>query len=115
LAGRQESNPLGRGFGDRRSTGELHPLFGYRTFLQRDRGLRHAMRWYSQMGRRVWPYEIRNFLFDRRLTDGPTVAQFWGAPQHDEEESMSSTRPEAKDWRSGRESNAPEAGLQSAA
>ena len=36
------------------------PVFGYRTFLQPDRGLRHAMRWYSQIGRRVWPYEIRN-------------------------------------------------------
>jgi anaerobic magnesium-protoporphyrin IX monomethyl ester cyclase len=27
----------------------------WRTFLHPDRGLRHAMRWYSQMGRRVWP------------------------------------------------------------
>jgi hypothetical protein len=25
MAGRQELNPLWRGFGDRRSTGELHP------------------------------------------------------------------------------------------
>lgn len=28
---------------------------------------------YTQMGRRVWPYEIGNFLRDRRLKDGPTV------------------------------------------
>ena len=46
------------------------------------------------MGRRVWPYEIRNFLFDRRLKDGPTVAEFWGAPQHAEEEAMSAARTE---------------------
>ena len=51
------------------------------------------MRWYSQMGRRVWPYEIRNFLFDRRLKDGPSVAEFCGAPQHAEEQAMSA-RPE---------------------
>jgi anaerobic magnesium-protoporphyrin IX monomethyl ester cyclase len=68
----------------------------YRTLFQRDAGLRQAMRWYTRMGRRVWPYEIRNFLRDRRLKDGPTVAQFWGAPQDMEEESMSSTRPERR-------------------
>jgi anaerobic magnesium-protoporphyrin IX monomethyl ester cyclase len=47
------------------------------------------------MGRRVWPYEIRSFLRDRRLKDGPTVAEFWGAPQDSEEESMSA-RPERR-------------------
>ena len=61
----------------------------YRTFLHPDRGLRHAMRWYSQMGRRVWPYEIFHFLRDVLVRDGPTVQQFWGAPQDAEEESMS--------------------------
>jgi anaerobic magnesium-protoporphyrin IX monomethyl ester cyclase len=66
----------------------------WRTFLHPDRGLRHAMRWYSQMGRRVWPYEIRNFLLGRRLKNGPTVAEFWGTPQHAEEEAMAATRPE---------------------
>ena len=61
----------------------------FRTYLHPDRGLRHAMRWYAQMGRRVWPYEIRNFLFrDRRIEDGPTVEAFWGA-NREAEESMS--------------------------
>jgi anaerobic magnesium-protoporphyrin IX monomethyl ester cyclase len=46
------------------------------------------------MGRRVWPYEIRNFLRDPLVEDGPTVAEFWGAPQDTEEESMSAARPE---------------------
>lgn len=59
-----------------------------RVLFHRDRGLRHAMRWYTQMGRRVWPHEIREFVFGRRLKDGPTVAQFWGAPQAAEEEAM---------------------------
>src|SRR5215470_15277424 len=30
----------------------------WRTFLQPDPALRHAMCWYSRMGRRVWPHEI---------------------------------------------------------
>ncbi|MFZ2142671.1 MAG: magnesium-protoporphyrin IX monomethyl ester cyclase, partial [Xanthobacteraceae bacterium] len=66
----------------------------FRVLLHPDRGVRHAMRWYTQMGRRVWPYEIRNFLRDRREWNGPTVAQFWGAPQDREEEAMRiQTRP----------------------
>jgi anaerobic magnesium-protoporphyrin IX monomethyl ester cyclase len=65
-----------------------------RVLFHPDRGLRQAMRWYTKMGRRVWPHEIRGFLRDRRLSDGPTVAQFWGASQEAEEESMSAARPE---------------------
>src|SRR5262249_25925113 len=60
----------------------------WRTLFHRDAGLRHAMRWYTRMGRRVWPHEMRGFMRDRRLKDGPTVAQFWGAPQHTEEYTM---------------------------
>ena len=68
---------------------QLRPKALYRNFLQRDRGLRHAMQWYTAMGRRVWPYEIFHFLFtDRRVTHGPTVMQFWGKAQDDEEQSM---------------------------
>jgi anaerobic magnesium-protoporphyrin IX monomethyl ester cyclase len=38
------------------------------------------------MGRRVWFHEIRRFLVgERRVTDGPSVAAFWGAPQDGEE------------------------------
>ena len=67
---------------------QTRPSALYRVLLHPDRGVRHAMRWYTQMGRRVWPYEIRNFLRDRRERNGPTVAQFWGAPQDREEEAM---------------------------
>jgi anaerobic magnesium-protoporphyrin IX monomethyl ester cyclase len=73
---------------------QCRPTAIWRVLFHRDLGLRHAMRWYTRMGRRVWPYEIRNFLRDRRLKNGPTVAQFWGASQEDEEESMSAARPE---------------------
>jgi anaerobic magnesium-protoporphyrin IX monomethyl ester cyclase len=65
-----------------------------RVLFHRDAGLRHAMRWYTKMGRRVWPHEILGFLRDRLTRNGPTVAEFWGAPQDSEEESMSSARPE---------------------
>jgi anaerobic magnesium-protoporphyrin IX monomethyl ester cyclase len=41
------------------------------------------------MGRRVWFREVWGFLArDRRVKDGPTLAEFWGAPQDAEEESM---------------------------
>ena len=74
---------------------QCRPKALYRTFLQPDRRLRYAMRWYSEMGRRVWPFELRNFfLRDRRKKNGPTVAEFWGAPQDAEEQSMAAPQPE---------------------
>src|SRR5262249_49328758 len=33
---------------------QLRPKAIWRTFFQRDLRLRHAMRWYAKMGRRVW-------------------------------------------------------------
>jgi anaerobic magnesium-protoporphyrin IX monomethyl ester cyclase len=60
-----------------------------RLIWQPDPYLRHGVRWYYRMGRRVWFHEIGNFLFrDRRIDNGPTLAQFWGAPQDKEEEAM---------------------------
>jgi anaerobic magnesium-protoporphyrin IX monomethyl ester cyclase len=65
-----------------------------RVLFHPDRGLRHAMRWYTQMGRRVWPYEIFNFLFvDKHQKKGPSVGEFWGAAQDSEEQSMSVAKP----------------------
>lgn len=59
-----------------------------RTYLQRDRRLGHAMRWYTQMGRRVWPYEILRWLVEPLARRGPTLGEFWGAPQDAEEYAM---------------------------
>ena len=67
---------------------QCRPKALYRTFLNPDRGLRQAMRWYSQMGRRVWRHEIISFLRDPLERAGPTLAQFWGDPQDAEEVSM---------------------------
>jgi anaerobic magnesium-protoporphyrin IX monomethyl ester cyclase len=52
------------------------------------------------MGRRVWFHELKNFMFrDRRVADGPTLAEFWGAPQDAEEEALARRdRPALPDW-----------------
>jgi anaerobic magnesium-protoporphyrin IX monomethyl ester cyclase len=68
---------------------QTRPRALWRLIAHRDPKIRHAIRWYYRMGRRVWFHEIWNFLFrDRRVADGPTLAEFWGAPQDAEEESM---------------------------
>jgi anaerobic magnesium-protoporphyrin IX monomethyl ester cyclase len=51
--------------------------------------IRHAIRWYYKMGRRVWFREVWHFIFkDRFLRDGINLTEFNGAPQDAEEESM---------------------------
>jgi len=68
---------------------QLRPKAIWRTLFQPDGRLRHAMRWYTEMGRRVWIFELKNFLFrDRRRRNGPTLEEFWGAPQDAQERSM---------------------------
>jgi anaerobic magnesium-protoporphyrin IX monomethyl ester cyclase len=66
---------------------QLRPRALWRLLAHPDRKIRHAMRWYYRMGRRVWFHEIAGFLFrERRVRSGPTLAAFWGAPQDAEEE-----------------------------
>ena len=73
---------------------QLRPRALWRTLFQPDPELRHAMRWYTEMGRRVWLTELRNFLFrDRRTRGGPTLEAFWGKPQDAEERSMALRPP----------------------
>jgi anaerobic magnesium-protoporphyrin IX monomethyl ester cyclase len=68
---------------------QLRPKAIWRTFFQPDARLRHAMRWYARMGRRVWFTELWNFFFrDRRVAKGPSLQEFWGRPQDAEERSM---------------------------
>jgi anaerobic magnesium-protoporphyrin IX monomethyl ester cyclase len=70
---------------------QLRPRSLRRVLAHHDLSIRDAMRWYYHIGRRVWPFEIRNFLFrDRRQKDGPTLAEFWGAPQDSEAKAMES-------------------------
>ena len=46
-----------------------------------DKSVLEAIRWYYRIGRKVWPYEIWNYLFhDRRIAHGPSLAEFQASP-----------------------------------
>ena len=58
---------------------QLRPKSICRLVAHPDPGFRAAMRWYYGIGRRVWVYEMWNWLFcDGRTANGPTLGQFWG-------------------------------------
>lgn len=60
---------------------QLRPRALWRVMVHGDRSLRDAMRWYFDIGRRVWFHEIRNFLFrDHHQKQGPTLTEFWKQP-----------------------------------
>jgi anaerobic magnesium-protoporphyrin IX monomethyl ester cyclase len=66
---------------------QLRPRSLWRLLAHPDPLFRAGMRWYSNIGRRVWPYEIGHWLFfDRRTRHGPTLAEFlngaWATRQH---------------------------------
>jgi anaerobic magnesium-protoporphyrin IX monomethyl ester cyclase len=67
---------------------QMRPRALKRLLTHPDLEIRAAQRWYYRMGRRVWPYEIKNFFLKEVRKVGPTLEQFWGAPQEAEEESM---------------------------
>ncbi|MBM2577402.1 magnesium-protoporphyrin IX monomethyl ester anaerobic oxidative cyclase [Jannaschia sp. Os4] len=59
---------------------QLRPRSLWRTYLQPDRRLRHAMRWYARMGRRVWLSEFADALWRVPARRGAaTVAEVAGA------------------------------------
>ncbi len=65
---------------------QARPKALWRSYLQPDRAARHGMNWFTRMGKRVLLHEWWNFWFrDRRVKDGPTLEQFWGAPQDHQE------------------------------
>lgn len=68
---------------------QLRPRALRRWLWNPDPKIRHAIRWYYRMGRRVWFHEIRDFLFrDGTRRHGLSVADFLGEVQDHEEESM---------------------------
>lgn len=68
---------------------QARPKALMRLIRHPDRKLRHAIRWYYRMGRRVWFHEIVSFFArDRYVRDGVTLRDFWGAPQESEEDAM---------------------------
>ncbi len=75
---------------------QARPKALWRTYLQPDAVSRQGMRWYSRIGRRVWLHEVWAFVRrDRRVSAGPSLAAFWGAPQDAGEEAMTRTREAA--------------------
>lgn len=77
---------------------QLRPRALRRWAWHPDPKIRHAIRWYYRMGRRVWIHEMLNFLFrDRTRADARSVAEHLGAVQdHEEEASAVVRRPLAK-------------------
>ncbi|MGZ8899265.1 MAG: hypothetical protein ACXW3Z_04140, partial [Limisphaerales bacterium] len=68
---------------------QARPKAVWRLLAHRDGRFRAGMRWYSSIGRRVWIYEIWQWLFhDRRKQSGLTLAEFlrgaWDAPGEEE-------------------------------
>ena len=58
---------------------QARPKALWRSYLHPDPEIRHAMRWYTRMGRRVFLREVGEAL-RRRLRPGPRVSTFLGAP-----------------------------------
>lgn len=68
---------------------QARPRAIWRLLTLRDPKLRHAQRWYYQMGRRVWFHEVFGFFFrDKRLKAGPSLHSFWGPSLEREEEAL---------------------------
>ncbi|MBL8920447.1 MAG: magnesium-protoporphyrin IX monomethyl ester anaerobic oxidative cyclase [Myxococcaceae bacterium] len=64
---------------------QLRPRAWGRLF-HHDPKIRAAQRWYYRIGRRVWFFEWRNWLFrETRTTSGPSVEHLWGKAQVAEE------------------------------
>jgi anaerobic magnesium-protoporphyrin IX monomethyl ester cyclase len=59
---------------------QARPKVLRRMLFHRDSDYRHAMRWYTRIGRRVWFHEVLEFLFTSRpRRTGPTLREFMGA------------------------------------
>lgn len=76
---------------------QLRPRALLRWAWHPDPKIRHAIRWYYRMGRRVWVHEVLGFLFrDRHARDGRTVADHLGVAQDHEEEASKVVRRGAR-------------------
>lgn len=65
---------------------QMRPRVVKRMLFHRDADYRHAMRWYTRMGRRVWFHEVFEFLFQtRHLKNGPPLGEFLGPSLSSEE------------------------------
>lgn len=59
---------------------QLRPKALHRLLFHPDPVIRQSMRWYSEMGRRVWLHEVFEFVFGTvRLRKGPSLRSFLGS------------------------------------
>lgn len=71
---------------------QIRPRALWRNYFHPDPEIRHAMQWYTRMGRRVVTREVWRFVTGRRLKNSPTVAAFWRADEGLPEEALSRDR-----------------------
>ena len=67
---------------------QARPKALWRVLFHRDLHVRHGMRWYSRMGRRVWFGEVWEFMQTRLMRSGPVLEAYWGLKSHDPEEAL---------------------------
>lgn len=74
---------------------QLRPKAVARVLFGKDRHLRHGMRWYTRMGRRVWLHEVLDFVRGKRIKDSTlTLRDFAGdSLAHNEESMVKRRRP----------------------
>jgi anaerobic magnesium-protoporphyrin IX monomethyl ester cyclase len=73
---------------------QLRPKSLGRLWLHPDPRFRAGMRWYSNIGRRVWIHEIWQWLFfDARTCQGPTLADFLKGGWHTKRTEPADPRP----------------------
>lgn len=59
---------------------QARPRVLYRMLFHPEAQYRHAMRWYTQIGRKVWFHELFEFLFKTRMEkNGPPLSVLMGA------------------------------------
>jgi anaerobic magnesium-protoporphyrin IX monomethyl ester cyclase len=64
-----------------------------RLLFHRDPDYRHAMRWYTRIGRRVWFHEVLEFIFKSRPRSvGPTLREFMGGTLAEREYALEKKR-----------------------
>jgi anaerobic magnesium-protoporphyrin IX monomethyl ester cyclase len=82
------------------ATMQLRPRSLQRLFSHPDRAIRAAIRWYYRIGRKVWFHEIWSFLFrEQHRKNGPTLEDFWGDPQDEEQFAMEKYSKGTSWWR----------------
>lgn len=68
---------------------QARPRVLFRMLFHRDAAYRHAMRWYTRMGRRVWLHEVYEFLFQTKIEkQGPLLSALKGRNFADREYTM---------------------------